>query len=251
MNIKKAVVIVAFGTAKDEGFNKYLLPFLKDVKDKYGKEYDYFFSLTSEKMLSKLSLDIKGYKETLEELKNNNYKIVYVEALYLSRGKEYLKVLEATEEYKKYFEKIKVTKPLMEEREDLIDFYINKYKNILFICHGILGSKDNFEEKYINKAIEINKKLDKSYIALINNKEAYKYLLEDIKKDNIKEIAIVPILITKGYHFNIDIISDKDDSILSKLKSINIKVEIIDKVLSQNKLFRNIVLDIFDNMIIE
>lgn len=76
-------------------------------------------------------------------------------------------------------------------------------------------------------------------------------MLEDIKKDNIKEIAIVPILITKGYHFNIDIISDKDDSILSKLKSMNIKVKIIDEVLSQNKLFRNIVLDIFDNMIIE
>lgn len=251
MNNKKAVVIVAFGTAKNEGFNKYLLPFLKDIKDKYGKEYDYFFSLTSEKMISKLTVDIKGYKETLEELKNNNYKKVYVEALYLSRGKEYSKVLEATDEYKKYFDKIKVTKPLMEEREDLIDFYINKYKNILFICHGILGSKDNFEEKYIRKSIEVNNKLDKSYIALINNKDGYKYLLEDIKRDNIKELAIIPVLITKGYHFNIDIISDKDDSILSKLKSMNIKVEVIDKVLSENKVFRNIVLDVFDNMIIE
>lgn len=202
-------------------------------------------------MLSKLSVNIKSYKKTLEELKNNNYNIVYVEAIYLSRGKEYLKVLEATDEYRKYFDKIKVTKPLMEEREDLIDFYISKYKNILFICHGILESKDNFEEKYIRKSIEINKKLEKSYIALINNKEAYKSLLEDIKKDNIKELAIVPVLITKGYHFNIDIISSKDDSILSKLKSLDIEVEVINDVLSESEVFRNNVLEIFDKMISE
>ena len=60
----KAIVIVAFGTGKEEDFNKYLLPFKKDAKDKYGEDFDIFISLTSDKMIEKLKLGINNYEDT-------------------------------------------------------------------------------------------------------------------------------------------------------------------------------------------
>lgn len=43
--MKKAIVFVAFGTAKEEDFKKYLLPFKEDSEKKYGKEFDYYFEI--------------------------------------------------------------------------------------------------------------------------------------------------------------------------------------------------------------
>ncbi|MGG7096367.1 sirohydrochlorin cobaltochelatase [Clostridium sardiniense] len=250
MDKKKAIVIVAFGTAKDAGFNKYLLPFKKDVEEKYGEKFDCFFALTSKKMLSKLSLDVKSYEDTLEELKMKNYDEVYVETLYFSKGKEYSKVEEVTNKYINSFEIIKITKPILEENKNLIDEYFNKYDNILFICHGVLDSEESLEEEYIKSAIK-EKSKGQSYVALINKQDDYKNVISNIKDDNIPKVTIVPILITKGYHFKKDIIAESKESFLGKLKNEDITVEVVDKSLGENRFFRQVVLESLDKIIEE
>lgn len=248
MKRKKAIVIVAFGTAKDAGFNKYLLPFKKDVEEKYGKSFDYFFALTSKKMLGKLSVDVKSYEDTLKELKMKNYDEIYVETLYFSKGKEYSKVEEITREYINSFETIKITKPILEENKNLIDEYFSKYDNILFICHGILDSEKSLEEEYIKDAIR-EKSTGKGYVALINKQDDYENVISNIKNDNVSKITIVPILITKGYHFKKDIIAENKESFLGKLKNEDIEVEVVDKSLGENKFFRQAVLEGLDKII--
>lgn len=237
----KAIVIVAFGTGKEEDFNKYLLPFKKDVKDKYGEDFDIFISLTSDKMIEKLKLGINNYEDTLRNLISLKYEEVYVESLYFSRGKEYSKIETITKKYKDYFKKIKITKPVFEENEDLIDEYFKSHNNIIFICHGIHGSNKSIEEDYIKKAMEKNNK-KQNYVALINKKDNYKNLVDTIKGDKIPKVTIIPILITKGYHFNNDIISNNSDSLTYLLKEEGITVEIVDKVLAENNFFRRLVL---------
>ncbi|MDQ0149597.1 sirohydrochlorin cobaltochelatase [Eubacterium multiforme] len=244
----KAIVIVAFGTGKEEDFNKYLLPFKKDAKDKYGEDFDIFISLTSEKMIEKLNLGINNYEDTLKKLSSLKYEEVYVEALYFSRGKEYSKIESITEKYKDFFKRIKVTKPVFEENEDLIDEYFKSYNNIIFICHGIHGSKKSIEEDYIKKAMQKNSK-EQNYVALINKKDNYKNLVKTIKGDKIPKVTIIPILITKGYHFNNDVISDSSDSLTYLLKEEGITVEIVDKVLAENNFFRKLILEDLNKII--
>lgn len=249
MKRKKAIVIVAFGTSKEAGFNKYLLPFKKDAEKKCGEEFDYFFALTNEKILSKLSINARSYEDVLKELKIKKYDEVYVETLYFSRGYEYSKVQEITQEYKNSFRILRITKPILEENKNLIDKYFDKYDNMLFVCHGSADMKNSLEEDYIKSVIK-KKNKGKHYIALIHNKDSFDDIIADIKKDNVSKVTIIPMFITKGYHFKKDIISEDKESFVKKLEQQNIEVEVVNEGLGENKDFRNLVLKSLDNIII-
>lgn len=248
MNRKKAIVIVAFGTSKEAGFNKYLLPFKKCAKEKYGEEFDYFFALTNEKILSKLKINAKSYEDILKELKTKKYDEVYVETLYFSRGNEYSKVQEITKKYENSFKTLKITKPILEENENLIDKYFDKYDNMLFICHGSSDIKSSLEEKYIKSVIK-KKNKDKHYVALIHKKDSFNDIIADIKKDRVSKVTIIPMFITKGYHFKKDVISEDKESFVKKLKEQNIEVEVVDECLGENENFRKLVLKSLDKII--
>lgn len=248
MNRKKAIVIVAFGTSKEAGFNKYLLPFKKDAKEKYGEEFDYFFALTNEKILSKLEINAKNYEDVLKELRIKKYDEVYVETLYFARGHEYSKVQEATKKYKDSFKILKMTKPILEENENLIDKYFDVYKNMLFICHGSADIEVSLEEEYIKSVIK-KKNKGKHYAALIHNKDSFDDIIADIKKDNVSKVTIIPMFITKGYHFKKDIISEDKESFVKRLEQQNIEVEVVDEGLGENKDFRRLVLKSLDKII--
>ncbi|MDY6012547.1 sirohydrochlorin cobaltochelatase [Clostridium sp.] len=248
MKRKKAIVIVAFGTSKEAGFNKYLLPFKKDAEKKCGEEFDYFFALTNEKILSKLEINAKSYEEVLKELKTKKYEEVYVETLYFSRGHEYSKVEEITQKYKSSFKVLKITKPILEENENLIDKYFDKYDNMLFVCHGSVGIKNSLEEKYIKSVIK-KKNKGKHYVVLIHNKDCFNDIIASMKNDKVSKVTIIPMFITKGYHFKKDIISKDRESFVSKLKEQNIEVEVLDKTLGESENFRRLVLKSLDNII--
>lgn len=248
MDRKKAIVIVAFGTSKEAGFNKYLLPFKKNAKEKYGKKFDYFFALTNEKILSKLEINAKSYEDILRELKIRKYDEVYVETLYFSRGNEYSKVQEITKKYKDAFKILKITKPILEENENLIDKYFEKYDNMLFICHGSADVKNSLEEEYIKSVIK-KKNKGKHYVALIHKKDSFNNIISDIKKDKVSKVTIIPMFITKGYHFKKDIISEDKESFVKRLKDQNIEVQVMDKALGENEDFRRLVLNSLDRII--
>lgn len=245
--MKKAIVFVAFGTAKEEDFKKYLLPFKEDSEKKYGKEFDYYFALTSERILKRFNNKIKSYEDTLNSLKENEYKEVYIIPLYFSRGLEYSKVEKLSNSYKDSFKTLKYLKPIFEENKDILDDYFKISKNILFICHGSRNSNESLDKKFIEyKILDSGKK---HYVSSTNEKDNIDELIKNIKEDGIDDILIIPILLTKGYHFTKDIILDNGESFFSKLKKNNIKAEVLDKALGEDKLFRKLMMKNIDSII--
>lgn len=247
--MKKAIVFVAFGTAKEEDFKKYLLPFKEDAEKKYGREFDYYFAVTSERILKKFNNKIKSYEDTLNSLKQNEYEEVYIVPLYFSRGLEYSKVEKILNFYKYSFKKLKYLKPIFEENEDILDDYFKISKNILFICHGSRNFNESLDKKFIEDKILYSGK--KHYVSSTNEKDNIDELIKDIKEDGIESILIIPILLTKGYHFTKDIILDNDESFFSKLKKNNIKAKVLDKVLGEDESFRKLMMKNIDSIIKE
>lgn len=246
MKKNNGIIIVSFGTGKEEDFKKYLLPFKDDIENNY-KNFKVNIAFTSNIMVKKLNSKIKNYKDTLEEFKKDGIENLYILPLYFGRGLEYRKIISIADEYIKYFKVIKIGKPLFEEKFNLVEDFFNRYKNILFICHGAKDSSNCFEEEFIKNEI---KRLGKEngYVALINKKDEFKTLVKNINKD--EELSLVPILITKGYHFKEDILnSENKESFLSIINNENIKVKVIDEALSENKLFRELILEKVDDLI--
>ncbi|MEG1003416.1 sirohydrochlorin cobaltochelatase [Clostridium sp.] len=245
--MKRAILFVSFGTGREEDFNKYLLPFKCDAKNKYGDTFDYYFALTSERILSKININIKNYKDTLDELKNSGYEEIYVVPLYFSRGVEYSKVALTTNEYKDKFKVIKCLNPIFEENKNVIDNYFKKSKNILFICHGSRSLNESLDKKYIEDVIINNGK--NHYVSSTNEKDKINELIENIKNDGIEDILIVPILLTKGYHFTKDVVLDNNESFFSKIKGEGITCEVVDEALGENEFFRELVIKNIDKLI--
>ena len=107
--MKKAVLVVSFGTSYKETREKTIEACEKKIKE--GLEgYDFFRAFTSNMIIRKLKnrdgLHIENPIEALDRLYKEGYQEVIVQTLHIICGEEFNKLKEQVESYKDKFEKI-------------------------------------------------------------------------------------------------------------------------------------------------
>ena len=119
--MKKAVLVVSFGTSYKETREKTIEACEKKIKE--GLEgYDFFRAFTSNMILRKIKnrdgLHIENPIEALDRLYKEGYQEVIVQTLHIICGEEFNKLKEQVESYKYKFEKIILGRPLLTYIED-------------------------------------------------------------------------------------------------------------------------------------
>lgn len=232
--MKHCILIVAFGTSTLNGYENQFQPFIRKIEENIN--IPTFIGFTSERIIKKLQDErILSFEEKIKEIKDLGYEEIILLKLVLSDGKENRKIEKVLEDNKNNFKKIIKTKPILEYKKTFIDTIFEGRDNTVFISHGREDDiVDSISEEF-KKEVNLNYK-NLSFLSL-NFKEEADDIIKSILKENTEEVVFKPLLLTKGYHFEKDIYSDKQGSFKSRFTENKIRVKEINFGLLEDKKF--------------
>lgn len=229
--MKRAVVLVCFGSSNMEGVNNSVGILKKEINEYFYNKVDVFVAFTSNRIIEILKrdkeIDINNLEQCLSELYDNCYEEVLIQPLYIIKGRDYNLIENLADKYKDKFKKLTINSNLFygekDEVKSNIEVIVNgleEYydsKTLLLAGHG---SNSNSNEIY--KLIEdIFKSQYRGgvYIATLEGEETIENKIIEMKKNNEKEVVIIPLFLIPGKHFNKDI--SKGDSSWSEILENN------------------------------
>ena len=254
--MKKAILVVSFGTSYHETRRKTIEACENKIKESY-KDYDFYRAFTSGMIINKLkkrdNMFIDNPSEALEKLYNAGYKEVVVQSLHIICGDEYNKLKDMVAQYEDKFDKISIGRPLLTYIDDYRETVeaVKKDLDKMDIDEAVvfMGHGTEHESHSSYPAIEYMFR-DYGINAFVGTVEGYPELEQVIKKlknRNIKTVDLLPFMLVAGDHAINDMASDEEDSwktILEK-EGFNVKVHV--KGLGENpyiqEKFKNHALD--------
>lgn len=262
--MKKAILVVSFGTSYLEGIKKSICKIEETIADNF-KEYDVFRAFTShfiiEKLKEKHNLCINTPEEALEDLFNKGYQEVIVQPLHMIAGEEFQYIKNVLNTYKSKFGVIKLGRPIFyyQGEDDLPEDYtlfiksiediLNRNKATVLIGHGTVHPS-TATYGCLQTVLE-NEGYKNVFIGTIEGYPGFNEVTNRVKRNNIEEVTLMPLLVVAGEHVKNDISSDDEDSWKSMFEREGIKVNIIMKGLGEydefNKLYINRINDLIEN----
>lgn len=232
--MKRCILIVAFGTSTLNGYKNQFEPFIKKIEEAF--KIQTFIGFTSNRIVKKLEdRRIISFEDRIKDIKDLGFEEVILLKLVLSDGKENRKIEKVLENNKNNFKKIIKTKPILEYKKIFIETIFEGIENTIFISHGREdGIIDSISEEF-KKEINLNYK-NLSFLSL-NFKEEADDIIKSILNENIEEVVFKPLLLTKGYHFEKDIYSDKQGSFKSRFVENKIRVRDVNFGLLEDEKF--------------
>lgn len=241
--MKKAILVVSFGTSHHETRRKTIEACESKIKDSFVG-YDFYRAFTSERIVSKLrikdKMEIYNPSEVLEQLHKDGYEEVIVQSLHIICGEEYNKLKDMVEEYDDKFKKISLGRPLLTYiddyretvnavKQELEKIYINQA--IVFMGHGT-----EYESNSAYSVIEcmfrdsgIN-----AYVRTIKDFSGLEQVIKRLKDKKVETIDLIPFMLVAGNHAIKDMASDKEDSWKTILEKAGFKVKVHLKGLGEN-----------------
>ena len=235
--MKKAILVVSFGTSYIDNCNKTIGAIEEDI-DKYFSDYKVFRAFTSSIIINKLKkagVNILDVSEALSLIKAEEFEEVIIQPTHIIAGHEYDKMLAMAQSFKDEFKRFVIGQPLLYSNEDYIniarfieDEIINKDGSVLLMGHG---SEHKSNEAYTKLQGYINNK--NIHIATVEGKPT----LDDVINKLSNNILLTPFMIVAGDHANNDMAGDKD-SWKSTLTSSGFSVSTLLKGLGEYKSVR-------------
>ena len=185
--MKKAIVVVSFGTSYEEPLKNSIEKIENRIKDKFG-DYEVHRAFTSHMIIRKIE-KVQGIKiptpeEKLQELYENGVKEVVMQPLHIIPGEEY---------------------------------------------------------EYIQN--------DNVFVGTVEGYPSFDNVLKRLKKKNIEEILLMPLMVVAGDHVINDMASDEEDSWKSLFEAEGIKVNLYMKGLGEIDSFNDLYMNRVDDLI--
>ena len=241
--MKKAVLVVSFGTSYKETREKTIEACEKKIKEGL-KDYDFFRAFTSNMIIRKLKnrdgLHIENPIEVLDRLYEEGYKEVIVQTLHIICGEEFNKLKEQVESYKNKFEKIILGRPLLTYIEDYKETVeaiekqipkMEKQEAVVFMGHGTFHESHSAYPalEYMLRDAGIN-----AYVGTVEGYPEIEQVIKRLEINNIKTVNLMPFMLVAGDHAINDMAGDDDDSWKSIFESHGFKVKIHLQGLGEN-----------------
>lgn len=255
--MKRAVLLVSFGTSYKEARDKSLESICRDLAE-VDKNVPVYQAYTSGMIIKKLAKDnIKMYNvdEAIEKALKENVQSLYVVSTHMIPGHEYNKLLGILEKYKSEFINLKIATPLLYERGDCEKvvsvlnkiFKFNKIYDYVLMGHGT-DADANIRYKEMNEAFK-NAGFKNVHIASVEAKPDINDAIAEMKKcKHIEKVIVHPFMIVAGDHANNDMAGERD-SFVSVLNECGYKTEAILKGLGEYPEFREIYVNKLTEMI--
>ncbi|MGL4950103.1 MAG: sirohydrochlorin cobaltochelatase [Anaeroplasmataceae bacterium] len=260
--MRKAILLVCFGTANKEAIENCIVPMEEEIRKEFNNKYLVLKAFTSKILMKTLKakhgITVPRIDEALFFLASEGYEEVVIQPLHVMAGSEYEDIKNVMDTYSKSFRALKIGKTLLgfKEKEleiacdrfvDAISSEVPKDKNVVLVGHG---SKNGSNESYY-KLEERFKELgfDKLLIGTIDGDRNVDVIISELKEKEVRETIIIPILILPGNHAKKDIESG-EKSWAQKLRNEGIEVEVNMKALLQYDKIRSVYVEEIRSLII-
>lgn len=233
--MSKAIILTAFGSANLDGIKKSIGLLENDLSKYFGDEYIIIKAFTSNRIIDilkeKHNYVIPHLSKALFNLSNHGYEEVIIQPLHIMSSNDIGQIKEIVDEYKYSMKKLVVSKALFtDDREKLLE---ESYQIANIICEDLgnsdvllvgHGSRRSSNKLYyvIEEAVKkVCKK--KVYMATLEGEKNIDTVIEELERDNIKNIVLKSLFIIPGKHVINDISCGKN-SVMEKIqgKGINI-----------------------------
>ena len=235
--MKKAILVVSFGTSHLEALKNSIEKIEDRIKDEF-KDYEVFRAFTAHSIIKKLkernNLDILTPEEALEDLKSKGFEEVIVQPLHIIPGEEFDYIKGVVEHKKDDFQDIKLGRPIffyqgMNGLPEDYSLFIDSIKPILAGEESVIlfghGTEHPSNAVYgMLQTVLSDEDYENVFVATIEGYPTVKNVLKKIKKRGIKKTKLVPLLLVAGDHVKNDMASDKEDSLKSILQREDIEV---------------------------
>ncbi len=212
-NGKKGILMVHFGTVKKEVRKKTL----ESLNINVGKNFPEFQikeAYTSRMIIKKIyemeEIRKDTPKEALEKMAEEGFTHVMVQASHVINGIEAEHLKDEINEFKEKFKDIRLGDPLLTSSVDYIETaevlkmgFGNIEGAVVFVGHGTRHHSNSAYGMMQN--IFRMKGMDNFYVGTVEGYPALEDTIEELKKDDVKNVTLVPFMIVAGTHASDDI----------------------------------------------
>ena len=218
----KAIILSCFGSVIEQ--NKYLE--LKKLVENSFEDCDVFLSFSSRmvlKDLHKRNMSFKNLAQTLADVDMLGYKNIIVSSINLFPTDEHQVVKKIVDGFKNFsLSSIRATNAILTKTKetslflaDLSNKITQKDKANLFVIHGCPTLEVNGLDSITYTATFLEAISTQNYTCSLEGAFPF-YALKDniiknMKKDGIKEVQVVPMLLVSGNHYKKDMHEIKDE----------------------------------------
>lgn len=241
--MKKAILVVSFGSTIDETRANNIDPVVSKIKKIYG-DYDVYQAFTSRiviKRLKERGIEYLNELEMIQLLIDNGYKEIYIQSLHLIGGEEFNKLRNNIKEFIKNYDDVNLSfgRPLLfymgqedeypDDYKILLELLVQEtakhgQDGILFVGHGGISPENNAYATLQLKALQYGYKNIR-----FSTIECYPTLddvLSEWSRANLpKKLHIYPLMLVAGDHVVNDIMGDEEVSYVNVLRREGYEVE--------------------------
>ena len=217
---KQAILVVSFGTTKDETREKTI----GAVEKAIALAFPGFLiqrAFTSSVVIKRLAargIAVKSVERALEYLVEAGVEKVFIQPTHLIPGEEYEKLLTQAAPFAKRFGTLAIAKPLLYDTEDFIaiaDAVGSAYKTepgeaLLLMGHGSAHFAGCIYPAmtYVLR----NRGLDQAFLATVEGYPDFDDIRIEIARNSYQKVRLVPFMLVAGDHAMNDMAGDEPDS---------------------------------------
>ncbi len=253
--MKKAILVVSFGTTYEEGLRLNIESVENKIKANFP-EYEVRRAFTSRIVIKRLAardgIHIDTETEAIQRLEDEGYREVYVQPLHVVGGEEFDKIKKIVIQYihghQKAFDKLVIGRPLLyyTGQEDRPDDYaeaidalqtqlpnVESQEAIVFMGHGGVHPANTAYAALQMKMEEAG--LNHVFVYTVEGFPPLESVIAKLKKRDIKKVTLMPFMLVAGDHVNNDMAGDEEDSAKSQLIKAGFAVDVYLHGLGENK----------------
>ncbi|MFW6022829.1 MAG: precorrin-4 C(11)-methyltransferase [Halanaerobiaceae bacterium] len=236
-NIKKAILVVSFGTSYEETRAKTI----KACEDKIIEQFpDYEIrrAFTSEIIINILKkrdgIKVNNPEKALKELYDQGYQQVIIQPLHIINGHEYHDLLKTAQGFRSYFKDLKIGVPLLYQKADYFNLAQtlrnelpepSEDEAIILMGHGSDHPANSAYAclDYVFKDIGLNN----YYVGTVEGYPEIEQIITILQKDQIRKVYLTPLMLVAGDHAQNDMVGDDEDSWKNILEKTGYEVEVV------------------------
>lgn len=262
--MKKAILVVSFGTSHLDTLRVTIEKAENQIRDHFN-DYDIYRAFTSHKIIRKLREKYEMFIDTPEEvmakLYEDDYDDVIIQPLHIIPGEEYIYINKIGEAYKDKFRSVKMGRPIfyyqgIENLPQDYSLFIEATKKlyeennaVVYVGHGTAHSA-NAVYGCLQTVFE-DEGYENVFVGTVEGYPNFEAVLKRLKRKNIDEVTLAPLMVVAGDHAKNDMASDEEGSWKSMLEKEGIKVNIYLKGLGENERFNQLYINRIEDLINE
>jgi sirohydrochlorin cobaltochelatase len=263
----KAILLVSFGTTYKETRELTIDSIEENIKNRFS-DFEIRRAFTSHMIIKVLrerdGLYIDTPEEALNRLAQEGFSEVIVQSLHIIPGEEYEYVEKVVKSfaYKNVFERIALGRPILHfkgDGEELPDDYsmvvealklqLPESGAVVFMGHG---SPHPANACYAClQMVMRDHNINNVYIGTVEGYPTLDNVINNLRKDSVEEVTLMPLMIVAGDHCMNDMASDEEDSWKTVLVNEGFKVTLYTHGMGENTLVKEIFAQHVEDVILD